>query len=176
MAGHRHVAVCPSAERTQELPKPHVTLAQGSRDPVRWVGQGGVTKPPLRPPPRAPGSACQARAHRRARGGEGGCGAAGRTAPAAARTRCCRWRRRSRTRAPPRRDTRSSCTRRRLGPNPLLRARTLHRSHTTCLGTLGRTGEGKVRAQPPATRPQAPAHAVSTHLQRPRDALGVLAH
>jgi hypothetical protein len=34
VAGHRHEAVCPSAERTHVLPKLQVTLAQGSRDPV----------------------------------------------------------------------------------------------------------------------------------------------
>ena len=62
MAGHRHVAVCPSAERAQVLPKLHVTLEQGSREPVGVGGRGHKAVPS------ALGAAPRARTHRKARG------------------------------------------------------------------------------------------------------------
>lgn len=50
MAGHRHVAVCPSAEGAQVLPKLQVTLEQGSRDPVGRAGRGHGAPLPAAPP------------------------------------------------------------------------------------------------------------------------------
>lgn len=107
--------------------------------------------------------------HRRARGAAGGCASAGCTAPAAARTRCCRWRHPSRTRAPPRWGRRSSCTRRRLGPARLRWARRQRQSHTAFLGTL-RVG-WKMQRVPGLCHLQASSHhahgPMSAHLPRP---------
>lgn len=47
VTGHRHVAVCPSAERTHVLPKLQVTLVQGSLDPVGGSMESYATLLPM---------------------------------------------------------------------------------------------------------------------------------